>query len=492
MAHGATLMVAMRALSRLIGIFSTAILARILTPDDFGLVVLGASVLNIAQMLSEVSLDAALIRMRAPTPAHFDTAWTIGLLRGAAVGIAVLVSAPYVAAAMHEPRVVPILWMLAATTVIQSFENVRMVDFQINMQFGAVFRYRLVTRIASFVATLALAFVLRSYWALILSTLITAVVTVSYSYVLRPYRPRLALAAWRDLFSFSKWAVIGSYLAVIDIYSINFLLGWLGGARAMGLFQVSSQIAALPASEIAAPIRPPMYAAFSRLLDDPSELARVFVAGFGFLFLVITPMALGIFATAPLIVPLALGPQWSDATAMIEAIVFYALFDAIGHYPQNLFIVLNRQPRLIALSAVFLAVRVPAAIYGGMVGGATGAVYGMAATALFGAVFWFVASLPLIDVTARAVWLAIWRTLVAGSVMVFVLLILRRLWPAEHAYAPLALQLLAFMAVGTLLHIGLLLLLWRLSGSPAGAETRAIAIASRTVQRLLRMRLAFV
>ena len=385
----------------------------------------------------------------------------------------------------------PILWMLAATTVIQSFENVRMVDFQINMQFGAVFRYRLVTRIASFVATLALAFVLRSYWALILSTLITAVVTVSTPCP----APIPAAAGAGRLAGFVQLLKMGSdrQLPRCDRHLQHQLPPGLARRRArQGAVPgfIADRRSAGQRDRGADP--PPTYAAFSRLLDDPSELARVFVAGFGFLFLVITPMALGIFATAPLIVPLALGPQWSDATAMIEAIVFYALFDAIGHYPQNLFIVLNRQPRLIALSAVFLAVRVPAAIYGGMVGGATGAVYGMAATALFGAVFWFVASLPLIDVTARAVWLAIWRTLVAGSVMVFVLLILRRLWPAEHAYAPLAFQLLAFMAVGTLLHIGLLLLLWRLSGSPAGAETRAIAIASRTVQRLLRMRLAFV
>lgn len=489
-AHGATLMVLMRAVSRLIGIFSTAILARILTPDDFGLVVLGTSVLSIAQLLSEVSLGAALIRMRAPTQAHFDTAWTIALLRGALVALAVLLSAPYVAAGMHEPRVVPILWMLAATTVIQSFENIRLVDFQIHMQFGAVFRYQFLTRIVSFLATLALALVLRSYWALILSSLITAVLTVGYSYVLRPHRPRLTLAAWRDLFGFSKWALLGSYLVVTDVYSINFLMGWLGGARALGLFQVSSQIAALPASEIAAPIRPPLYAAFARLLDSPAELARTFTEGFGFLFLVITPMSLGIFATAPLLAPLALGPRWPDAPAMIEAVVFYALFDAFGHYPQNLFVVMNRQARLIVLGTVFQLVRLPLAIWGGLAGGATGAVYGMVASAVFGFVFWFAASLPLVRVRPRALVAATWRTAVAGTVMVAVLLALRRLWPAEHALALLALQLLAFAALGALLHIGVLLLLWQLSGSPAGAEARALGIAARARDRVFRLRLA--
>lgn len=481
-------MVSMRAISRFIGIFSSAILARLLTPDDFGLVVIGTSFLGIVQMLSELSLANALIRMRETAAAHYHTAWTLGLIRSGLVAIIVVLTAPLVAESMHEPRVIPILWTLAAVTIIGSFESIRLVDFQIDMNFNGVFRYQLVARLASLPVTLILAVILRSYWALVISTLVTSVVTVCYSYILAPYRPRLSLSAWRDLFDFSKWAVLGTYLAIIDNYSITFLLGWIGGARQLGLYQVSQQIAALPASEIAAPIRPPLYAAFARLLDNPPELARTFTEGFGFLFLVVTPMSLGIFVTAPMIAPLALGPQWSGAPAMIEAVVFYALFDAFGHYPQNLFVVMNRQPRLLALASVFLAVRVPAAIYGGWVWGATGAVYGMVASALFGAVFWFAASLPLVKVRAGAVVQAIWRSTLAGTIMVFALLGLRLFWPVEHAYGPLAIQLLSFAVLGSLLHIGVLLLLWQWSGAPPGAEERAIGIVIRLWRRMLWIR----
>jgi hypothetical protein len=483
-------MVAMRGISRMIGIFSTAILARILAPDDFGIVVLGTSVLGIAGMLSEMSLGLALIRTRNGDRALYDTAWTLGVLRALLIAFAVALAAPYLGEVMAEPRVVPVLWTLAAATAFQSLESVRLVDFQINMEFGGVFRYQFLNRVASFLATLALALVLRSYWALVFSTLLTSIISVAYSYILAPYRPRLSLSAWRALFDFSKWAVLGTYLAIIDVYSITFLMGWIGGTRALGLYQVSQQIAAIPASEVAAPIRPPLYAAFARLLDKPTELARTFTNGFGFLFLVVTPMSLGIFVTAPMVAPLALGPQWTDAPAMIQAGVFYALFDAFGHYPQNLFVVMSRQPRLLALATVFLAVRVPVAIYGGWVGGAVGAVYGMAATALFGAVFWFVASLPLVAVSARAIISAIWRTTLAGAVMTAALLGLLRAWPVETEYGSLSLQLLVFMAFGAALHTATLLLLWRASSYPEGAEAKAVGIFQGLVNRVRRRGLA--
>jgi O-antigen/teichoic acid export membrane protein len=185
-----------------------------------------------------------------------------------------------------------------------------------------------------------------------------------------------------------------------------------------------------------------------------------------------------------MIAPLALGPQWTDAPPMIEAIVFYALFDAFGHYPHNLFVILNRQPRLMALASLFLAIRVPAAVLGGAWGGAIGAVYGMAVTAVLGAIYWCGASLFLIHASPKLLLAAIWRTAAACCVMVGVLLPLRVIWPVEAGYGRLGLQFLAFVAAGVVLHTGTQTLLWWLSGRPEGAETKALAGAAAGWRRL--------
>jgi hypothetical protein len=79
--------------------------------------------------------------MQETAAAHYHTAWTLGVIRSGLVAIAVVCSAPFVAESMHEPRVVSILWTLAAATVIGSFESIRLVDFQINMNFSGVFRH---------------------------------------------------------------------------------------------------------------------------------------------------------------------------------------------------------------------------------------------------------------------------------------------------------------------------------------------------------------
>jgi hypothetical protein len=109
----------------------------------------------------------------------------------------------------------------------------------------------------------------------------------------------------------------------------------------------------------------------------------------------------------------------------------------------------------------------------------------MVASALFGAIFWLAASLPLVKVPASAVIRSIWRTTVAGTIMVVALLYLRSVWPIEHAYGRLAIQLLSFTVLGSLLHIGILLLLWQWSGAPRGAEERAIGIVTHLWRRFL-------
>jgi len=424
-------MVTLRGVFRLIGVGTTIFLAHLLTPDDIGVVALAWTVLSMTEMASDFSLGAALIRLRERSAEDRDTAWTLGVIRGAGIAILLLAIAGPASRALGEPRVEPIIWLLAACTFLQSFENIRLVDFSIEMRFEKIFQYRVIEKIIAASATVTLALIMRSYWALIISFLVTRLVIIPYSYILRPHRPRFALQSWRKLFGFSKWMVLTNILFMVDTYLINFLLTWVGGARAVGLFQVSYQVAALPASEIAAPIRTPIYAGFAKLLDNQRALAAAYAQGFGFLVMIITPLSVGIALLAQHITMLAFGPVWAGAAAMIPPTALYALFDACGHYTHNLFTVLNRQSRLVAVFALFLCVRVPSAIVGGYLAGPTGAVYAMAATAAFSAVLWTAASLPLLSIAPGVILRLMWRSFAACAAMAVLVLGVEQLLAAQ-------------------------------------------------------------
>jgi O-antigen/teichoic acid export membrane protein len=466
-------MVALRLAFRLIGLVSTFILVRLLAPSDFGLVALATAIYAILDLLTDMSFQMALIRLPTMERKHLDTAWTLGILRGFLIGGGLVLSSGIVADWMGEPRVQPVLWVLAGTAVLQGFENIGMVEFRRNLQFNKVFEYQIYSKVVAFCVGIPLAYLFQTHWALIAGIVSTRVFLIPYSYVIHSYRPRLSLAAFGELFHFSKWFLLSNALWVVDNYTSTILFSRIGGSAALGLFQVSWQVASLPASEIAAPIRQPIYAGYAKLLGDIPALRRHFVEGLGLLLLVIGPMSVGLCLTADLASALFLGPKWAGATVLIQLCAFYALFDAVGHFTHNVFTVLNRQRDFVVMFALILAIRFPLVVWTGQAWGVTAAVEALTITAALNAVLWMWRVFPLLDLSLASLLRPIWRTVLASAVMAAALLAGFNLTAGDDPFAAVLLRAAVAAAGGAVVYVAAQWLLWMLSGAPAdGPEAK--------------------
>jgi PST family polysaccharide transporter len=277
------------------------------------------------------------------------------------------------------------------------------------------------------------------------------------------------------------WVIEGSLATV--------LFGRIGGSRAVGLFQVSYQIAALPASEIAAPIREPMYSAYARFLTDTPKLRRQFVDGLAVLLVVIAPMSIGIALTADLLTPVALGPQWSDATDLIRLCAIYALLDAVAHYPFNLFIVLNRQRGLVLTFAAVLCVRFVLFVWAGGTWGMNAGLTVLVGTSALGAIVWMGSEARLIGLSVRELLRPLWRTVGETATMAVVILACMDLHAGTASLAANLLKLLSVAACGAAVQIATQALLWTLCGMPDGPESYLLGFVRNAVRRFARFRL---
>src|SRR5687768_1914087 len=115
---------------RLLGLVTTVILARLLTPEDFGIVSMALIVVGAIEMLAASGQRYAIIRHPNPTRSHFDTAWTLSILMGAAVALLILAAAPISASYLEEPRALAVMQWLAVGAFIRGFENVGLISFQ--------------------------------------------------------------------------------------------------------------------------------------------------------------------------------------------------------------------------------------------------------------------------------------------------------------------------------------------------------------------------
>jgi lipopolysaccharide exporter len=468
-------MVGLRMAFRSIGFVSTLILARLLMPDDFGLVGLATAAFSALDLVTDMSMEVALVRLPAIERPHLDTAWTFNLIRGATIAAAIALTANLTAEFTRDPRVVPILWVLAATTFVQSFGNIGMVFYQRELQFDRIFQVQLYNKLVGFCVTVPLAWEFRSYWALVSGIVASRLFSLMQGYVIQSYRPRLSLAAWRELFHFSKWLLATNLLSAIEAYTPTLLFSRIGGPRAVGLYMVASEIGSLPISEIAAPIRGPVYSGYAKLLGNLPELRRHFVASFGLVTLLICPLSVGMGLTADLACRLLLGPDWANATELIRLCAFYALFDSIGHFTHSLYVVLNRQRRLILTMAPLIVIRFGAAIVVGVHWGITATVIVLTITAAISAVIWVACILTLIDLRLGELLRPVWRTVLSCPVMALTVIALVPLQAQGEPYSTVLWRAALAVAVGGTVHIGTLYTLWRLSGSPAGPEAQGLA-----------------
>ncbi|MHA1568797.1 MAG: oligosaccharide flippase family protein, partial [Alphaproteobacteria bacterium] len=198
---------------RVIGLVSTVILARLLVPEDFGLVALATVLAAGLAVFSEFSFDVALIQNQNAQRIDYDTAWTLSIIRNGLIAALLVALADPAAAFFGDSRLEEILYWLALGTFIEGFQNIGIVDFRKNLVFSKDFAFMTSAKLVSFSVTIVLAFFWRDYWALIAGILAGNCARVVLSFILHDFRPVLALKAWRPILSFSKWLLMNNILS---------------------------------------------------------------------------------------------------------------------------------------------------------------------------------------------------------------------------------------------------------------------------------------
>ncbi|WP_426955473.1 oligosaccharide flippase family protein [Muricoccus radiodurans] len=483
-AKSAAIMVLGRLATRVVSVISTLLLVRLLLPADFGLVALAAAAFVIADIVTATSYGLVLVRRATVDRALYDTAWTMNLLRCLLLGGLVAVTADMQAALLGDPRIAPVLSVVALTVSLDGLVSIGMARLQREFRFGEIFRYQVTAKLLSFVLTIALAVLFRSYWCLVLGNLFAKLLLIPLSYYLAPHRPRLSLEHWRELFGFSRWMFATNLCMAADGQGPNLVLGRIGGIEAVGMYNVSYQIAATPVTELAAPVRAPIYSGYARVLGDLAALRDQHLDGFAFLSALTVPLSVGIALTAPEWERLALGPAWAGAAPMIAICALYALVDSLSHFTFNVFTVLDRQRLFVAIYATLGMIRVPAIIAGGLLAGPWGTLSAMLATGVVNVFVWHWQTGRLLGHAAAIPFLRLGRTVAAAVTMTAAVLLLRSVWPAIgnsslEAFA----RLLTVAALGASVHILTQILLWRIAGRPAGVEQTLVTLLAQTVQR---------
>jgi len=486
MAKGGGWMIAARLGVQAIGFVSTIILARVLVPADFGLVALATTFAAALQAISEFSFDVVLIQNQRAGREHYDTAWTLSVIRNGILSALLLATAPLVAELLGDARLTPIVHFLAISNFLDGLQNIGIVDFRKHLAFHRELIFMVLGKLGMFVVTVPLAFLWHDYWALVGGLMAGAVVRLALSYLMHPFRPRPSLVHWREIMHFSKWLLANNICAFVFSRSDTFVLGKLAGAQAVGVYGIAFEIANLSTSNLVGPVRRAIFPGYSKVADDLEGLRKGFFGVLSLVLLIGAPMAVGIGAVAGPLVHVMLGEKWLASIPLIQILSLYSFIVIIGTSSAPIFLARARPQYIMWILGGSSVILIPLLLVGVWGWGAIGAAWAMTITAGVASSIDLWLAFRLLDLRIGLLIAAVWRPIVAAAMMVAAVVELGSQWPMPLSAVSWAVLLIVSILSGAMIYGISALALWGLAGWVDGAEKQILLAGRQAGRRVLR------
>lgn len=473
-------MIGLRQLDRVIGLISTTILARLLLPDDFGLVVYALTFFAIVDLFFQFGFETVLIRDQDAGADSYDTAWTLEIIKGFVLCALLIAGASPISQFFNEPRVEAVLYLLAAVPILNGFKNIGVVDFRKKMEFDKEFIFKFSARVVSVIATILLAMQLRSYWALVCGMLISGVLTLVLSYIMSPFRPKFGLSQFSRIFGFSKWLLVQNIMLGLNQRLPILILGRYYESRVVAFYSMGFDISNMTSGEFAAPIRRALFPGVASIADNERQMVATVLSAIGIIGFIGLPVTIGVAVSAPILVPLLLGGNWNEIIPIIQILAINGVALALYSNSFVVFYALDR-PNLAALaSGLRLAILAPAVFFLVPDYGAVGAAWALSGTNVIVTIAEYVIFCSIISIRVGEIVSVIWRSIIAVSVMGVVTIYVMGAIVSSSTQLPQILQVMLVAVVGAISYFAIVFVLWLLSGRPGdGAEAYVLKMLQK-------------
>jgi len=314
-------------LDKVVAAIQLMVVARLLTPADFGVMAASGAIVLAFATISELGLESALIAKAEVDREDLAVAWTVAIARGLAMATCLWVTADLIGQAMQMPQLALVLQVHAWALVLQGLSSPAMAILLKNLDLRRRVSMDLVRRLIEAGATITFALWFRHVWALLAGQLVGMCLGSFLSFWAAPFRPRLSLSRpARDYFlRYGKQLNITT-LCIFGVMSGGELvIGRILGQDALGLYQIALAIPLLLGVRVTVLIHQISMPTYALLQRDRPGAARVFELQMGLVGFIFIPLAAGVAVLAPVIVPLAFGPQWLGIVDPLRMLCLYAV-----------------------------------------------------------------------------------------------------------------------------------------------------------------------
>lgn len=300
-------------------VLSTMILARLLFPDDFGLIAMAATVVNLLFLFKDAGLSTATIQQKRLTQCQVSTLFWLNVIAGLCLGLATLASAPLMIWLYDEPSLLPMLAVLALGVFLSSLGVQHEALMRRRMAFRKVALSDITSLSLGIVVAICLALAGFGWWALVAQKVVQMASSAILNWILCDWKPSFSFR-WnesRQQFNVGLNVSAFNFVNYFSRNGDNVLIGWFWGSSALGVYSKAYDMLLGPLSQVTQPLYGLMLPLLARLRDDSSRYHNAYIKIMGLANLVVLPVA-GTMITVPDALVLTLfGPGWEQANTLM-------------------------------------------------------------------------------------------------------------------------------------------------------------------------------
>ena len=327
-----------------LGFVSTIIVARILTPSDYGVIAMAAPVTAFIVLFQNLGLNHAVIQAREISPEQLNALFWVNILASIVIAALLLLISPVATWFYQDVRAGYIVAASALGVLLGGTTLQHSALLNREMRFRTLSRIDIATTLVAVVATVAFAFTLRSYWALWLGGFVSTVATVIMFWRSSPWRPsrRVSIAGTRSMLKFGAGIAGFNILNFFSRNLDNVLIARFWGAGPLGLYDRAYRLMMFPLKNINTPLSRLMLPILAQLRDEPERFRRAYLLAVRAIQLAVIPGVAVALATSDRIIPFLLGPQWTGASPIFFWLALVGLIQPLSNTTGWLFITSGR------------------------------------------------------------------------------------------------------------------------------------------------------
>lgn len=354
---------ALRAVTRGLSFIRILVLARLLTPGQFGLFGVASFILALVEVMTETGINIFLVQKEGDIKDYISSAWIVSILRGFLIFLLILITAPFVVSLFKAQDALYLLLLISLVPLVRGFINPSVVKFQKELNFNKEFIFRSTILSFEVIFSTIIVFILKSPVGLVIGLIGSAMLEVGLSFLFINPRPVLKFEKVKffEVFHTGKWVTISTifnylYQNVDDMVVVRLL-----NTSSLGLYQMAYKIAMLPITEVSDVIGKVTFPVYAKISGDKKRLKKAFYKTIAATLISSLPFLI-IFVLFPKeIVLLILGPSWVGAVAAFQILVFFGLSRALTNPALILLLSLKKQSivaRISFLTFFFMALTI--------------------------------------------------------------------------------------------------------------------------------------